>query len=361
MLEKNAYYHAFHQIQGCGPALMEQLLRHTRGDVAQAWHEFPYIVQKFAGEKRRERMICQWRTIHVRRSYETLQKLHISTAVIEQKEYPALLKHIFQPPYILYYQGNLNIPLSLTVVGTRKMSPYGHLAAKTILPPLAETGIGLISGLAYGIDATVHEIALEQGGYTAAVLGSGLHAMDSSGRQQLARRIVDSGGCVISQFLPDMPAQEGHFPARNRVLAGLTSLTLVLEAASRSGALITARHALDENRAVAAVPGSIHSATSNGCHQLLKDGAHMVTSAQDVLSLLQSPLVFDPTPAPAQQPSLTEKEALVYGSLSADPQDIDALHQACRLPVPDLLAILSTLEMDGLVLRFPGQGYCKHP
>lgn len=339
---------------------MEHLLKRSGQDVALAWHEFPHIVQAFVGEDRRMQMVGLWRTIHVLNSFEKLASAGISTLILEQKEYPPLLRHIYHPPYILYYRGSLDMPLSLTVVGTRKMTPYGELTAQTILEPVAKAGIGIISGLAYGIDSMAHTIALENGAYTAAVLGSGLNDVTPREHKRLAERILASGGAVISQFLPDAQALKGHFPVRNKTLAGLTPLSLVIEAASRSGTRITAEEAMEANRTVAAVPGSILVPTSIGCNELIKAGAHMVTSAQDVLELLQSSLVLDAAPALRPRPNLPAQQMKVYDCLTLEPQDVDALSRSSGLATSDLLAILSVLEMDGLAVRFPGRGYCRN-
>lgn len=273
--------------------------------------------------------------------------------------FPALLTQIPDCPAFLYIRGVLpptDMPL-LTVVGTRRVSPYGLRAVEHILKPLVRRGFGILSGLAFGVDARAHEVALENGGYTAAVLGSGLNQVTPSAHEPLARRIVAAGGAIISELEPDEPIpHKGAFHRRNRILAGLSPMTLVIEAAEKSGAQITAHQAAEYGRDVGAMPGSIFSHVSAGCHALLKKGAYPIQSAQDVLDIyelsfdivLQSPL-----------PTLSKEEQLIWQTLTQEPQPVDKLAGAASLPIPRLLTILTQLEVKDLIRHIPGQGYVR--
>ncbi|MFH1412752.1 MAG: DNA-processing protein DprA [bacterium] len=205
--------------------------------------------------------------------------------------YPALLKQIHDPPHILYCRGILNPQLTkftLAVVGSRKHSPYGHQVIRKLVSELSKLGITIVSGLAFGLDALAHQTALDYHGKTIAVLGSGLddYNIYPSENLQLAHQIIANNGCLISEYAPGTGAQKYHFPMRNRIISGMSLGTLVIEAAERSGSLITARYALEQNREVMAIPGRIDSSTSKGTNNLIKMGARPVTSIDDILETL---------------------------------------------------------------------------
>lgn len=272
--------------------------------------------------------------------------------------FPVLLTQIPDCPAFLYIRGVLpptDMPL-LTVVGTRRVSPYGLRAVEHILRPLVRRGFGIISGLAFGVDARAHEVALENGGYTAAVLGSGLNQVTPGSHEPLARRIVAAGGAIISELEPDEPIpHKGAFHRRNRILAGLSPMTLVIEAAEKSGAQITAHQAAEYGRDVGAMPGSIFSHVSAGCHALLKKGAYPVTSAQDILEAYRLSLeVVQPT-----LPMLSADEQTVWQQLTKEPQPIDVLSGKLSFALPRLLTILTQLELKEVIAKIPGQGYVK--
>ncbi|KKW18658.1 MAG: protecting protein DprA protein, partial [Parcubacteria group bacterium GW2011_GWB1_50_9] len=203
-------------------------------------------------------------------------------------DYPLLLAQIPNPPFILYGTGRATLfesQIPLGVVGSRKPTSYGIQATETITETLARAGACIISGLALGIDAIAHRTAVEAGGATIAVLGSGIdnESLYPPSNQGLARRITESGGAVISEYPPGTPALKEHFPARNRIISGLSKGILVVEAQEKSGALITARFALEQNRDVFAVPGSIFSLSSKGTNALIQEGAKLVSCGEDIL------------------------------------------------------------------------------
>ena len=206
---------------------------------------------------------------------------------INQKEYPQLLKQIHDPPEILYVRGNINVldTQALAVVGTRKISEYGKLATPHIVSDLSASGLTIISGMAHGVDTLAHKAALDAGGLTVAVLGTGIddvtiYPADNLG---LAHRIIRSGGAIISEYPPGTHGTPFSFPKRNRIISGMSCGVVVIEADEKSGSLITARCALDQNRDVFAVPGSIFSKSSRGTNEIIKKGAKLISLAEDIL------------------------------------------------------------------------------
>lgn len=209
----------------------------------------------------------------------------IKTITISDSDYPALLKQIHQPPHLLYYLGDIkNLTNCLAVVGSREHSEYGQQVTKRLISGLLnQSKITIVSGLAKGIDSLAHWAALENGGRTVAVLGSGFNHLYPRENYGLVQRIIQQGGCLISEYPPDTEPAKHYFPARNRIISGLCWGTLIIEAAASSGSLITGRYALEQNREVFAVPGNIYSPTSMGANNLIKLGAKPVLSVDDIL------------------------------------------------------------------------------
>ena len=268
--------------------------------------------------------------------------------------WPAALLQTADPPLLLYVQGDAEClnRCAIAIVGSRHPTAQGADNARAFASELGEQGYVVVSGLARGIDAAAHEGALGTPAGTLAVVGTGLDRVYPPGHRALAQRIA-AHGALVSEYAPGTPAIAENFPRRNRIIAGLTQGTLVVEAALRSGSLITARLASEAGREVFAIPGSIHSPQSKGCHALIKQGAKLVVSAQDVLEELQgTPLRQAPAPlapAPHADPLLD--------ALGHDPVTLDALMARTGWPASELAARLLELELDGLVARLPGGLY----
>lgn len=274
--------------------------------------------------------------------------------------YPPLLGQIPDPPGLLYVHGKLcpADQLSIAIVGTRHASRYGLGVAKSLATGLAHAGYTVISGLARGIDTAAHEAALEAGGRTLAVLGSGLLNIYPSENRGLAEKISQSGAVISEHGLEHRP-KASSFPQRNRIVTGLSLGVIVVEAAERSGALISARHAMEQNREVFAVPGRIDSRTSVGCHRLIRDGAKLVEHVDDVIEEL-GPLAEKTTdrqgrtvyhPAELQ---LNEQERQILEGIDDDVVTIDHVVARTGLPVSRVLSTLSVLETKRLVVRVSG-------
>ncbi len=276
--------------------------------------------------------------------------------VLGDADYPPLLLQTADPPLLLYVMGRVDAlsQRSLAVVGSRNATAQGADTAHAFAAALAGEGLAVVSGLAQGIDAAAHEGALAAGGTTVAVVGTGLDRVYPARHRDLAQRIAEQGA-LVSEFAPGMPPLPENFPQRNRIIAGLSLGTLVVEAALQSGSLITARLAVEAGREVFAIPGSIHAPQSRGCHALLRQGAKLVETAQDILEELrggppaQASLALDGTDAADADPLLA--------AMGSGPVTMDALLARTGLPTSMLLARLLELELDGRVARLPGGMY----
>ena len=316
---------------------------------------------------------------------------HIVT--INDDAYPSLLKQIDDPPALLYVIGEfpLQDAPSIAIVGSRSPTEYGKTISQQLSHQLAERGITVVSGFARGIDTCVHRGALEAGGRTVAVFGSGLSIIYPETNRTLATEITESGA-LISEFPMTMPPRGKNFPRRNRVISGLTLGTLVVEASERSGSLITARHAAEQGREVFAVPGQIFSGMSRGTHSLINQGATLINSVDDLLDALpqdytgslggelpeptrQLPVSNQPGRArpqsvekrstPASQPkakvdlNLTPDEQTVLSAMETDSVHIDEITRVTQLPIGKVSSLLVMLELKGIVQQLPGKQFIK--
>ncbi|HVY08271.1 MAG TPA: DNA-processing protein DprA [Burkholderiales bacterium] len=266
--------------------------------------------------------------------------------------YPRLLLEISDPPPILYLKGNpaLLQNNALAVVGSRNASQQGMANAEAFSRELSEGGFTIVSGLALGIDAAAHGGGLGGNSSSIAVLGTGLDIVYPARNRDLAHRLAQTGA-LVSEFALGTPALASNFPRRNRLISGLARGCLVVEAALQSGSLITARYALEQGREVFAIPGSIHSPLSKGCHQLIKQGAKLVESSQDILEEFGFPAAG--TAKQARTASKAETNPLLT-ALGYDPADLDTICERSGLTPDTASAMLLTLELEGVVSRVPG-------
>lgn len=273
--------------------------------------------------------------------------------------YPQLLQHIHKPPDTLYLRG-ADVPVQplLAIVGTRKATAYGSRVLEKIIPSLVEHDVGIVSGLAFGIDAMAHRITLQNGGYTAAVLPGGCNreGIYPSSHTQLSDEILAAGGTLISENPPNTQAQKFCFPLRNRIIAGMTLATLVIEAPEKSGALITAYQALEYNRSVGAVPGSIFGSASQGTNALLRRGAYVITDVHDVLTMLGIEITQTQHALPLSLPA--EWETLL-SHLSSIPLHLDELIRSAPLPQTEITRMMTAMELAGVVENCGGNRYIR--
>jgi DNA processing protein len=313
---------------------------------------------------------------------EAVRKLGGDILILDDGVYPALLREIYDPPITLYVKGAWSECLDqpcVAIVGSRRCSTYGQNSASMLARDLAQRGVTIVSGFARGIDAAAHRGAIEGGGRTVAVIGTGIDQVYPRDHKKLADEVLTSGGAIVSQFPLTTPPVSENFPYRNRIISGLSLGVIVVEAAENSGSLITARLAIEQNREVFAVPGNITSRNSFGTNYLIKGaGAKLIQQWQDVAAELPPQIAAKLLPPPlghvgdkkkekslADQLSfvpqgLTGFEQSVFKLLSPDnPAHIDKLVNQSRLAIPDLTAALLTLEMRDLVRALPGKFFVR--
>jgi DNA processing protein len=294
----------------------------------------------------------------------TLRDIGARLVTVEDDAYPADLRHIPDPPTAIYVRGDLSPAdhFAIAIVGSRRSSPYGQLVAHSLARELAARRITVVSGLAMGIDTAAHRGALEGGGRTIAVMACGIDLGYPAANRELKERIV-AQGAVMSEFPLGAPALAARIPARNRLISGLALGTVVVEAHTESGSLITAHHALEQGREVFAVPGSVSSAQSKGTHRLIKDGAKLVESVEDILEEIDlsgmAQAVEASEPAVAPGPSLAPEEARVLALLSLQQKYVDEVIQESGFGASQTNAVLMMLELKGLVRRLPGNLFLR--
>ncbi len=320
---------------------------------------------------------------YLKKEYNLVRKKDIHLVTFQDAEYPGRLKEIPDPPSVLYVKGNiqvLNMP-GVAMVGSRRASVYGLSMAERFAIGLAEAGLTVISGMAWGIDTASHRGALKAGGVTFAVLGCGLNHVYPKENERLAQEISQSGA-LISEFPMDTPPLSRNFPRRNRLISGLAEGVIVVEAAQKSGALITSDFALDQGREVFAVPGKVDQPTAQGVNRLIKEGAKMVTCIEDVLEELKIPLksflrekrgaastavakerclaATAPPVLPLASPEgLSPEEKRIYQRLHEEPVHIDTLAELCDLSIPRLTAALLRLELKNIIKPLPGKMFVR--
>lgn len=351
------YWLAFSCIECVGPQKFKRLYEYFP-DLQTAWQaSFGELKRAGLSEKDAELIIAQRLHIYPEEEWRRLTKINVHVMTIKEKEYPPLLKEIYSPPALLYVKGTIpeNLDFMVAVVGTRKMTSYGRQITPEIVRDLARMHIVIVSGLALGIDALAHQSCLEAGGQAVAVLGCGLDNVYPVTNCRLAEEVVRHGALISEYPLGAQPLKQ-HFPARNRIISGLSRGVLVIEGGEDSGSLITARCALEQNREVMAVPGNINSQTSRGPNQLIKMGAKVVTSAEDVLETLDLKLVEQFAENKKVLPQTKEEEILLR-YLSTEPVHIDEIIQKSKLNTSIANATLTMMEMKGMVRHLGGGNY----
>ena len=351
-------------LDGLGPAARRHLLEQLDDPPALLHSDFLSLASYGLNARIQHAVLqCQQGDERIEQGIEQslvwLEQPDCHLLTLDSEHYPALLRQITDPPLVLFVQGDpalLNDP-QIAMVGTRNPGPHGATTARAFARSFTDSGLTVTSGMALGIDGACHQGALDAGGQTIAVWGTGLANCYPRRHRKLAESIVADGGALVSEQLPQTSPQPGLFPLRNRIISGLSLGTLVVEASLNSGSLITARLAMEQNREVFAMPGSIHNPQAKGCHRLLRDGATLVETVQDVLQVLRLPLQ-----ASLAEPALAGSAPLVkhplWRWLGHDPVTADWLASQTDLPIHQVLQGLMQLELDGHVLHTP-QGYCR--
>ncbi|HEV2528110.1 MAG TPA: DNA-processing protein DprA [Thermomicrobiales bacterium] len=353
---ERAAWIGFNLVSGVGPVRTERLLD-VFGTLAEAWAAPPERLRTMLDERTLGRLTRVSREGQVHRTIERLDETGIRVVIRTDPDYPERLTEIPAPPPILYLRGDLLAAdrHAVAIVGTRRMTAYGRDVTARIAAGLAEAGVTVVSGLALGIDGVAHRAALDAGGRTVGVKGCGVNVPYPAAHVRMADEMAGSGA-VVSEYAPDRKPEAANFPARNRIISGLSLGTVVIEAPERSGALITVSFALDHGREVFVVPGDVRSEMSAGCNALLRDGARPVRSADDILADLNLAGRHAPV---AIQPALPlgDAERTVLDALRAGPMHIDEIAVTLGQPVFQVATQLMMLELDGRVRNTGGQVY----
>ncbi len=351
------YWVGFTLIPGIGRARFSRLEQYF-GKLEQAWQASATELEVAGLDARTIKAIMVHRPkLSLDAEMEKLERYKVTVLTWKDESYPSRLKEIYDPPPVLYVRGSL-VPeddWSLAVVGTRRPTYYGREVTEQIVSDLARNKITIASGLAKGIDATAHRTALDSGGRTIAVFGCGLDIVYPSDHVKLAREIMERGALVSEFPLGTRPKAE-NFPRRNRIMSGLSLGVLVVEAGEGSGALITAGLALEQNREVFAVPGSVLSQASRGTNRLIQEGAKLVRWADDILEELNLTMAMQQVEVKELLPT-TETESLILQCLSSEPTHIDEVGHQSRLPIAMVSSTLSMMELKGMVKQVGGMNY----
>ncbi|MDB6124858.1 MAG: hypothetical protein JWQ71_3851 [Pedosphaera sp.] len=359
---------ALNMIEGVGPVRVRQLLEHF-GEAPTILGASPHELQRVRGiGADTADSIANWeKKVDLSGELKRITDFGCHILIQSDEDYPELLKQIYDPPVVLYVKGSLNAKdkNAVAMVGSRMTTHYGLEVARKLSYQLAYIGVTVVSGGARGIDTAAHQGALSAKGRTVAVLGTGINLVFPPENAELFERIAASGA-VISQFPFNRNADKQSFPIRNRIVAGMTLGTVVVEANLTSGALITANMAVEAGRQVFAVPGRIDSPRSKGCHELIKKGAKLCEGAEDILSEFEYLFPASNRPPGASETgmlpaiNLSENEQKVYDTLSNEESNIDEVIRRSGLPSSAVSVALLGLEMKRLIRQLPGKMFVKN-
>jgi DNA processing protein len=356
-VDERIFWVGLNLVKGIGAARFETLMAHF-GSPRAAW-EAPAQQLNTIGLPAPvlEALLEVRRTVDLEQIWDQIQARGITLITLEDEGYPARLRKIDQPPPVLYALGELTQQdeWAVAIVGTRRTTHYGRQVAEEAAAFLAQNGVTVVSGLARGVDSIAHRAALDAGGRTIAVLGSGVDQIYPAENRGLAAEMLQHGA-VISDYALGTPPEAGNFPPRNRIIAGMSIAVVVVEAGERSGASITASFALEQGREVFAVPGSIYSPQSKGTNRLIRDGAHPLLAPEDLLEVLNLSMVTEHQKARVVLPA-NAVEAAIFEALGHEPVHVDQIGQQAKLPIEQISATLTLMELKGMVRQVGGMRY----
>ncbi len=344
------YYISLAASPGIGPVKFKILLKFAKS-ARVVWEEKEENLVKILGPKTADAFIKHRKNTDPQIYLDKIRSKNISLLTIEDKNYPKLLKEIADPPPVLYVRGEIDQQLckkSVAVVGTRKMTSYGREVTEILVRDLVSAGFTIISGLARGVDSYSHRVTLGNGGKTIAVLGGGIDVIYPPENEALAKEIENGKGAVISEFPLGMSAVPGNFPARNRIISGLSLGVLVTEAGGDSGSLITAGLAGEQGREVFAIPGPIYSKFSAGPSTLIKQGAKLVTNVGDILEELNLD-VGSKMPNVREIEADSKEEQVIIDLMQNGPVHVDEIARESKLPAAKVGSTLSLMEIKGKI------------
>ncbi|MCB8968299.1 MAG: DNA-protecting protein DprA [Ardenticatenaceae bacterium] len=352
------YWLGFNLVKGIGPAKVQALLDFF-GSLAQAWSANQLQLEKLGFDRRAIQSFFETRaSLDLDKALAQIEAAGITLLTWPSTAYPAYLRDVPNAPPLLYLQGDLleQDRLAVAIVGTRRLTSYGRQVTRDLVIGLVHSGVTIVSGLARGIDAIAHQTALEHGGRTIGVLGSGLDCIYPAEHRTLARQIISGQGAVISEYGLGIQPEAKNFPPRNRIISGLSLGVVVIEAGERSGALITSNFALEQGRDVFAVPGNVNSPASKGTNRLIQDGAKLVMGVDDILEELNLTMVVEQTAVQLALPE-TAEEAAIMSQLTRQPTHIDDICRLTGLPTSMVSGTLTLMELKGMVQQTGGMNY----
>jgi DNA processing protein len=357
LVDPRMYWVGFNMVKGIGAVRFKTLLD-AFGSAEIAWNaSSEALLDAGLSQKIIESFQRLHKDVSLETVWERIQSAGVQVLTWEDEAYPRHLKEIDQPPPVLYMRGSL-LPedeWAVAIVGTRKVTAYGRQVAEDIATVLAHSGVTIVSGMARGIDSVAHQAALNAGGRTLAVLGSGVDQVYPPENRKLAAQIMEHGALLSDYALGTQP--DGvNFPPRNRIISGLSLATVIVEAGETSGALITASFAAEQGRDVFAVPGNITAPQSLGTNRLIRDGAQPLLSPQDVLEALNLTMVTEHQVARVALPT-DPVEAHLYKLLSQQPMHVDEIRQQAGMPIETVTATLAMMELKGMVRQVGGMNY----
>ena len=357
-MTKSKYWIAFSSIEEIDSSFIQRLYNYF-GDIEKAFNADKFSDIDGLSVKKAEKFLRLRDKIDVDKTFEEVVNRGIKYLTFDDDNYPQMLRNIENPPSVLYYKGDLfscNLNKTLAVVGSRKATSYAKEALRQIIGEFQNTDICIVSGLASGIDTTAHLGALDNGLKTIGVIASGFDFTYPAANKDLYKRIENGCGAVVTEYYPTFEPLKFRFPQRNRIVSGLSYGTLVAEASLKSGALITSNLTLEQGRELMCIPGLITNPNTQGIYKLLKNGATLVTCADDILEALgweikiEQKSLFD-------LPELSEDEKLIYEALEIEEKCVDEIQSYTKLSIDNLLMYLTMMELKGIIKQVDGDRY----
>lgn len=334
------------------------------GSIQEAWYASIADIANIPeiGYKRAENVASRKKDIDPNQTLDEILSRNLKVITYQDKDYPEALKHITNPPARLFIKGDLkncNLNKTLGVVGSRKATPYILEILTKLIKDLPANDITIISGMAYGTDTCAHRASLDANLKTIAVLGSGLDNIYPATNKSLFEEIINGNGAAISEYYPTTAPMAWQFPHRNRIVSGLSQGVILAEGAQKSGALITARLATEQNKELLCIPGQVTNPNTYGPHKLIKEGAALITSAQDIMDAMdwQAELVLQCQKI--DKIKLLDNEEKVYKTLSLEPKSIDNIIKETDLSTAELMVILTSLELQGIIKQLPQEKFIR--
>ena len=359
-MNKNKYWIAFSSIEEIDSSFVQRLYNYF-GDIEKAFNADDLSSIEGLSVKKAENFLRLRDKVDIDKAVKEVEERGINYFVFEDEKYPYMLKNIDNPPSVLYYKGDLkscNLERTLAVVGSRRATRYAKEALEKIISEFQNTDICIVSGLATGIDTTAHVAALENNLKTIGVIASGFDYTYPAANKELYKKIEDGNGAVVTEYFPTFQPIKFRFPQRNRIVSGLSYGTLVAEASLKSGALITANLTLEQGRELMCIPGLITNPNTEGIYKLLKNGASLVTCADDILEVLGWEVKVEQGNL-FNLPDLSDDEKIIYEALEIEEKCVDELQAFTKLSIDNLLMYLTTMELKGIIKQVDGDRYKK--